>query len=183
MKKANTAGNALPLAPVIAVLLLGVNTIDTEAHAHELPSNFEMKVVKDEASGMKILDGDLDQAIDEISRSDIRPGERFFAENNLCVAYTLTARFDSAERACNDAIDAVKPAGERRSAQDPLRARYRAIALSNRGVLHAMTGDPRLARADFANAKKLRTGIRAPAVNLEYLAVRPARAEVRSSGP
>ena len=179
MKKANTAGNALPLVPGIAVLLSCLTIMATSANAHEVPAKFEMNVIKDEAAGMKILEGEIDVAIDEIAKTPTGPAERFFVDNNLCVAYTLTREFALAEQACDDALDAMALRGTHRTYWEGPKVRYRAIALSNRGVLRAMTGKTELARADFADARRLSAGIRAPKVNLEYLEIRSSQARAR----
>lgn len=179
MKKAITAGNALPLVPGIAVLLSSIAIMATGARAHELPSNFEMNVIKDEAAGMKILEGDIDVAIDEIARTEVRPAEKFFVDNNLCVAYTLSKEFALAEKACDNALDTMALTRVPKAYWHRPDVRYRAIALSNRGVLRAMTGKTELARADFADAQRLSAGIRAPKVNLEYLELRSTQAGVR----
>ena len=46
---------------------------------------------------------------------------------------------------------------------------FLAVALSNRGVTHAVTGSPELARDDFTSAMKVDTDMREPEVNLARL--------------
>ncbi len=62
--------------------------------------------------------------------------------DNLCVAYAIKLEYDTAMRYCNQALGY---------------APYRAVALNNRGVLRAVTGDNRGAIQDFRRASCLRS--------------------------
>ena len=173
LKKANTAGNALPIRSGMAVLL---TCIAATASAHDVQSKFEMTVIRDAAYGAKIVKGEVNNAIEEINSISVRAADEFFVKNNLCVAYTMTAKFDDASIVCSEAVDLIAE----QAAQDDssTSARYHAIALSNRGVLRALEGSGDLARQDFEAARGLRVGARAPKRNLAYLDQRTTQASL-----
>lgn len=104
--------------------------------------------------------------------------ESFDALNNLCVAYTMTQAFDEAEAACNAAVavDKAPEAGVSASAFAPgghsrktLARDREAVALSNRGVLRAVTGDLVGARGDFERASAVTDRVEAAEINLTRL--------------
>ena len=141
--------------------------------AHPELENFEMTVVKDAAFGRKVMDGELDAAIKSIEASTARPAQAFFAQNNLCVAYTKRGQFGDAAKACDAAIAKTLAGRQLKAAENaPAERRYAAIALSNRGVLRALMGKEAGAEADFSAAVELKARVGAPKRNLEYLQAR-----------
>ena len=56
-----------------------------------------------------------------------------------------------------------------KSGQKRVRKTYLALALSNRGVLHAATGDVELARQDFTAALSIKTSSKVTKLNLARL--------------
>ena len=156
-----------------ALLLTAGLASGTASLAHSELENFEMTVVTDAAFGHKVMDGELDAAIKSIEASHSRPSSEFFAQNNLCVAYTKSGQFSDAEMACDAAISKTLSGRQLKLAENgPAERRYAAIALSNRGVLHALMGDEGRAAADFTAAVKLRARLGAPKRNLEFLQAR-----------
>lgn len=137
--------------------------------------NYEMAVFLDAAQGPKILTGNYAQAIEKI-RSKDHAGDTLRVKTNLCVAFTKSGDIEAAEQACDEAVAEAKSFRKvRRStyyvqtAAD-VRARYLAIALSNRGVLKAVKGDFEAAREDFDAAMAQRAwGISTARANLEKL--------------
>ena len=109
--------------------------------------------------------------------SKVRPSQRFFASNNLCVAYTKSGDLDSAKLACDEAVR-LAPTEETVAMRSTatIDRRYRALALSNRGVLRALAGEDASAREDFEAAINLKGGLSAPERNLAYLEIRDAQA-------
>ena len=135
----------------IALMTIGASV----AQAHEEQTNFEMTVIQDAAFGSKIVSGRLADAIERIEARDARPGQKFFAKNNLCVAYTMSGELEKAMAECNAAIELVQSRMKYLDDIDSaIYARYTAMALSNRGVLQAMRGETDLARSDFEDARR-----------------------------
>ena len=164
--------NALFAALVLAA------TVSAPAVAEDAgPEPFTMAVIVDAAYGRKVTLGHYDQAISRITKGGHRSIRRFEDQVNLCVAYVKTSAIQKAGAVCDAAIDNVKsrePRVSRLYADRSLEARaYRAdlaLALSNRGVLLAATGDTKSAKQDFLAALELRTDL-TPIVenNLERL--------------
>lgn len=156
-------------ALLVAVLLSGV------ARAEAQDPYFTMNVITNAAAGKSVLAGRYAAAIDKIDVARGGTISRFFAANNLCVAQVKSGELAGAAQSCDLAVTAIREAVEglrpgRHSA--PLEFAYRrylAIALSNRGVVRAVTGRPVLARADFAEAMNLGTRVRSPEINLVRL--------------
>ena len=135
---------------------------------------YQMAVFSDVAHGTKVLSGDYDQAITKIHTGS-RSADELHTQTNLCVAYVKSGDVDAAEKACEEAVLAAKSLG---SATLPSfigvspaqrRARYLAIALSNRGVVKAVLGDLEAARKDFADAMAQSSGIATVKANLERI--------------
>jgi len=74
--------------------------------------------------------------------------------NNLCVAYTLSGDFGRARANCDRAVDFSYPPG---------------LAMNNRGVLQALSGDLVAAAADFAAAKGRNESVEAAHYNSKRL--------------
>lgn len=135
---------------------------------------YTMTVLRDTAYGVKIMEQDYEQAIDKINQRSGRY-DKFSKGTNLCVAYTKSGELDLADEACNAAVVAAsnakldRPSGAFSNAVYEARLRNLAIALSNRGVLHAVTGKSEKARDDFDAALALETRLAAPKVNLARL--------------
>ena len=160
----------------IALLAIGI----TAAQAHEVQTKFEMTVIQDAAFGSKIVSGRLADAIERIESRNVRPGLKFFAKNNLCVAYTMSGELEKAMTECNAAIELVQSRMKYLDDIDSvIYARYTAMALSNRGVLQAMRGATDLARSDFEEASKIPVPFSAPRKNLKHLEIRSAQVSVR----
>lgn len=148
----------------LAALLITATT-SMPALADEEPAvPFTMAVIIGEAEGSKVQAGKYEQAIERITRSGRRMPRYFADQLNLCVAYTKTNDIQKASAACEGAIAEVKEEESRvsRSKNDraPRVLAYRAnlaLALSNRGVLRAATGDRKRARQDFLAAIELQT--------------------------
>jgi tetratricopeptide (TPR) repeat protein len=137
---------------------------------------YRMAVIKDEAYGRVLLSGDYDKGIAKISSYSNKRAKTFAAKNNLCVAYTLTQKFDDAAPACEAALSI----SERyvRQGNSPLgtyTSRDQALAYSNRGVLRAVTGDFDGARQDFEFATKVSADLETAAGNLARLESRQVK--------
>ena len=135
---------------------------------------YTMTVIRDVAQGASVVKGDYEKAITRITgrRVALNPFAEF---TNLCVAYAKSGKIDAADEACDTALAIVRdPDWERRSGVlsgygEQTRRKYLALALSNRGVLHAIRGDESAAEKSFDEAIKLDQRNTAPRVNLARL--------------
>jgi hypothetical protein len=93
------------------------------------------------------------------------------AATNLCVAYTVTRELDRAFEACAEALTLARRVDKGTSAR--FRSTATARALTNRGVLRAVSGDTLGAAADFREAARS-SDWAAPSRNLAYLESSPA---------
>ena len=134
-----------------------------------------MNFYANSAEGAAVDEGAYETVIEKLTRKDARGARRIADQVNLCVAYTKTRQLEQATRACDQALAmagrrVVRPnlAGyyhaERNIANE-----QRAIALVNRGVLHAVAGDADIARELFEMADDLDTSVDSGAVNLLVL--------------
>lgn len=161
-------------AAFTTILLLCSSTL---LQAEEDKLFYTLTAIEDVSFGEQVLSGNYDAAINGILSSDKRQRNGFEAQTNLCVAYIRSGDFDNARDSCDAALVALGK--EQLSAAAPglapfqsrrIKQRYLALALSNRGVLRAITGKPDLARKDFADAANLRYGgVDAVEVNLAKL--------------
>lgn len=164
--------------PAALAALIIATAISAPAFAHEPEVKpLTMAVIKNVAYGAKVNSGKYEQAIDRITRNGSRAPDSFAEQVNLCVAYTKIKEIEKASTACDAAI-ALAKARESRVAQmnsdrsPAVRASRSdlAVALSNRGVLLAATGDAELARKDFLTAINFRTDFsKTVAANLDRL--------------
>lgn len=125
---------------------------------------YTMAVIENEAFGRQVTAGKYERAIDRITRGGIHVKDRFADHVNLCVAYTKTKDIESAKLACNAALAGIRKQESRatRSGKSSLYGPYKrdlAVALSNRGVVFAVSGDAARARESFAAAIELQTGV------------------------
>lgn len=149
--------------------VLGALLISATISAPALAENdgaapFTMAVISNEAYGRSVTSGKFEQAIDSITAGGHRSRDRFADQTNLCVAYTKTSDLEKASVACDAAIARLKRRKGRAStsawnysAEGQAYRSELALALSNRGVLLAATGEIVLARKDFLAAIELET--------------------------
>lgn len=137
---------------------------------------FEMAVYSDAPQGMKILNGKYDQAIAKIN-SKSSSTDQLHVKTNLCVAYMKAGDVDAAETVCEEAVVAAKSLNNVRTSSfigqsaAKVRARYLAVALSNRGVVKAIRGDLEEAKEDFDAALAQRSGISSIETNIQQLEI------------
>lgn len=130
--------------------------------------------------GLDVVNGHYDQAIARI-RAGSADETNFSESTSLCIAYTKLGDVNGAMAYCDRAVAiARRTNGMRRVADMP--AMYGkdldlVIALSNRGVAHAASGNHAMALADLQEADALRPRLSALPKNLEILAEAMASAE------
>lgn len=165
-----TDGPARMLA-TIAALLLSVSS-----QAGDTDPAYTMTVISDQSFGHAITAGRYAEAIDRITAEGDVADASFEAKTNLCVAYTKSGDLENAATACEAAVASIRKRSARAQRFAPAyeagayRA-YEALALSNRGVLHAVRGKAADARKDFLEASRLRARIEATKANLARLEV------------
>jgi hypothetical protein len=122
--------------------------------------------------GKEIEAGNYDAAI--VLASTRAPHDlegALIAATNLCVAYTIKRDLDGAYDACAEALTLARRVDKATSTR---RATATARALTNRGVLRAVSGDTLGAAADFREAARSSSDWAAPTRNLAYLESTPA---------
>lgn len=137
-------------------------------HAAETQPAYVMTVISDRAHGEQVVSGHYQEAIAAITLPQKRHKDAFAVSNNLCVAYTKSNDIAKANKSCAEALLMSKY----KTGQwyEVVRMRNdQALALSNRGVIRAITGDEDGARQDFQQAIKLGRQLSAPADNLARL--------------
>jgi len=117
-----------------------------------------MVAFEDQESGELITSGQYSEAVEKISGTRFKR-RSFAAHNNLCVAYVKLNRIDDARQSCDAAIAARDPASGasrwRAISGSGSRRFDEAMALSNRGVLRALSGDTDGAQTDFERSAQL----------------------------
>lgn len=142
---------------------------------------YVMTVYSDTRYGSAVLEGSPDAVIGKLMR-DHDGNPKYLADLiALCVAYTQTKQIDRAVEACDYAIAAAEKEARRLERSSPYGSYLtrtadtgRAIALTNRGVLHAVSGQSDQARAMFEQALGLKSREGSAAINLSLLDERMA---------
>lgn len=167
--KLQKAGGAIRRFTTIipAAVLFLVQT----AWAQTAPEDFEMLVYDDTPQGRRISAGEWSDALAMDAKGAIKSFDKF---NNRCVLYTMTREFAEAEAACNAAIetramDSTTASQWRNAARKRMQT---AMALTNRGVLRAVTGDVSGAKEDFEAVISANSKTRAARANLTILEAR-----------
>jgi tetratricopeptide (TPR) repeat protein len=148
-----------------ACLLGALAAFGQAATAGEAAMPYVMTVISDQAQGEQVVRGHYNEAIRQITSATNT--NRFAASNNLCVAYTKVNKLADAERACLDALKRSRSTFM--SWYDIAKKTDHAVALSNLGVIRAVSGDSARARKDFREAVRLTRSLAAPAENLATL--------------
>ena len=140
-----------------------------------LPTGYVMNYFSDSAQGAAVEDGAYEVVINKLTKKNARGARRIADQVNLCVAYTKTKQLDKAVTACDQALAMagrrpMRPNSVGFYHADKHRGNeQRAIALVNRGVLHAVAGDDDMAKAMFEKADGLDVEVEAAALNLLVL--------------
>lgn len=131
--------------------------------------------------GNDVLDGQYEEAIARI-RQDGATDLGFSESTNLCIAYTKSGDTANALESCDRAVDIARETNAMRwfaRGYAPYNARRKdldlVIALSNRGVVHAASGDDALALEDLHEADALKSHLRVASKNLAVLTESTAR--------
>lgn len=135
---------------------------------------FEMSSYSNWAGGAHIDAGDYPGAVAAASRRSMTSEVTSVlgAATNLCVAYTVSRELTLARKACDKAVSMAKRVDDSEWARLPSESAT-ASALSNRGVLRALSGDSVGAASDFRAAIRLSSSNALPSRNLAYLESSP----------
>lgn len=150
-------------AVMISACMFAGSLLAAPTQAHEVltqptASGFQMAAVIDRAHGNAVVAGDYDQAI-----ANLDDDQRYFeSSTNLCVAYTMTGELEKADAECASALRISKRKEIRRDI---------AVALSNLGVLKAVSGDLDGAQEDFSRAIRVNRKLPYASENLQLLQV------------
>lgn len=117
-------------------------------------SAYEMIAYLESLSGSRLAAGDYAGAIDFATKR-LHGGtamSRLVEHTNLCVAYTVVRDFALARERCDTALELARHVDEDLSHGVSRTEQETAKAMTNRGVLKAMTGDVAGAASDFRRA-------------------------------
>jgi|SRR5690606_34541326 len=132
--------------------------------------SFEMMAYTNWPGGAEIESGDYEAAI-AAAQAHLRNDDRtiaLVAATNLCVALTVTGELTDAVAPCDMAVTLAKRV-ERETIRGYVSREEHSRALSNRGVLRAVSGDALAAAADFRAASGMRGAAAAAHRNLAHL--------------
>jgi Flp pilus assembly protein TadD len=145
-------------------------------------TSFELGAYVNWPGGKEIVAGDYASAIKTArANGSSNSIDVLVATTNLCVAYTATGAFTEARGACDHAVELAR----REDAIDlrPFKGgTATSRALSNRGVLRALSGDSTGAASDLRAAAKLKEAFPAAGSNLAHLESSPAYRVALASG-
>ena len=157
----------------ISLMLFGAVTAQA---GEDQPNAYVMTVYSDTAHGTQIIDGAPQDVIAKLSRKADARSYELEGQVNLCVAYTKTKQIEKAMEICDSAVAAALENARRleRSRKFGRQTTQvadtgRAIALTNRGVLHAITGETDKARLMFEMALMLKSKEESARTNLLFL--------------
>lgn len=173
MKKLRKFDRRIRFTSSVVAMATLISCASASAEPTKYP--YAMIAYEDAAYGDMIVNGQYDRAIDKISGHKKGRGG-YFPSTNLCVAYTKSGDMTSAEIACEAAIAiaqsgrAIRPTGATtRTFQRSSNREYLTVALSNRGVVHALMGEHQLARECLEEAAGIRSRYSTAKENLAYL--------------
>ena len=162
-------------SPLLAALLLATITTAAAQAEEQAPQPFGMSVIVDKAYGRKVVYGSYDRAI-ALLESKATHRDQFAKSTNLCVAYAKSKMLNEATVECEAAVAMLQAKQQHIAVREEKRRVHAdlAVALSNRGVLHAVSGDKALAKRDFERAIELDASKRSTAeANLNRLRYLP----------
>lgn len=163
----NTFASPLVMAGLAMAAMLSSNATLAQS---TVPDAYRVAVILDQAHGEELLAGDYKSIIAQLADSETRRSTRFELSNNLCVAYIMAKDAENALHYCEIAVRSSEKELRRSDAWTRHTHKTdKAIALSNRGVVKALTGDLSGAKTDFESAISLRVRLDEAAVNLNRL--------------
>jgi tetratricopeptide (TPR) repeat protein len=163
--------NAAKAALAAAVLLTATGSVQAKNAAYAFTA------IETEKHGVEVINGEYEAAIARI-RNHTGDETNFSESTNLCIAYTKIGELADAIRYCDRAVGIARMTDGMRQSRGAAHATFGnyhkdldlVIALSNRGVAHAASGDYALAAHDLREADALSARLIALPTNLDVLA-------------
>lgn len=176
LRKPKMTTRALAILPATAILAAA------PALALAAPTSYSMVVLEHAPEARNLMSGDYATTMEGIRNLEAVAYKSFDIHNNLCVGYTVTKAFDKAQAACDLAVelhaDTARPYhGFMATGMALSKSNRKAVALTNRGVLKAVTGDTPGAAEDFTLAAESSNAVVESDANLAYLASKSAGPE------
>ncbi|WP_333606872.1 tetratricopeptide repeat protein [Arsukibacterium sp.] len=112
-------------------------------------NGYKMVLIEDTPGADTIQAGELEQGIKEVTTSLSLDADGFSRSMALCVAYSRLGQLAQAEASCNSAVNQARTYA---SAPRAIKREMRALAFSNRGVMHLLAGNRVAALEDFKQA-------------------------------
>lgn len=162
----------------LATLMLVPFVMAAPASADEPTSDFVLSIVYDRAYGDLVQRGDYERAIRRANSIDAR--FPYPAHTNICVSHVMLGQFDKAAGHCNQSVELAEKAAQTGRRKDRDYLGEWSMALTNRGVMHALAGNIEAAEADFREALKLDADTAVPKINLAQLKLHRAEALARN---
>jgi len=176
LRKHTMMNRALAILPATAILAAA------PAMVLAAPGSYSMVILAHAPEARNLMSGDYAMTMEGIQNLEAVAYKSFDMYNNLCVGYTITKSFDKAQVACDLALelhaDTSRPYYSLMATGMALnKSNRKAVALTNRGVLKAVTGDVTGAAEDFTLATESSDKVRESDANLAYLASKSDGAE------
>ncbi|HAW91666.1 MULTISPECIES: hypothetical protein [unclassified Arsukibacterium] len=117
-------------------------------------NGYKMVLIEDTPGVTTIQAGQLQQGISEVTNYRGAEADSFSLHMSLCVAYSRLNQIDLAQSACNKAVSLAQTTP---ALPTDAKREMRALAYSNRGVMHVLASDKVAALEDFKRAVSLNT--------------------------
>jgi len=155
---------------ILGAMQGGALLAGSAAQGADQPNKFVMTAFAQAPGGENIVDGNYQAAIQETRRAESTDTP---VATNQCVAYTMSAQFDAAQKACDTAVSSAR-ADRRNLGPTQLWDQQRlsqtlAIAYSNRSVLEWLSHDNAAAHRDLSKAGSAAPGTAVVSQNIGAL--------------
>ncbi|WP_019676925.1 hypothetical protein [Arsukibacterium perlucidum] len=117
-------------------------------------NGYKMVLIEDTPGVTTIQAGQLQQGISEVTNYRGAEADSFSLQMSLCVAYSRLGQLDQAQTACSKAVSLAQSSP---TLPTDAKREMRALAYSNRGVMHVLANDRVAALEDFKRAVSLNT--------------------------
>lgn len=117
-------------------------------------NGYKMVLIEDTPGVTTIQAGQLQQGISEVTNYRGAEVDSFSLQMSLCVAYSRLSQIDQAQSACSKAVSLAQSTP---AMPTTAKREMRALAYSNRGVMHVLANDKVAALEDFKRAVSLQT--------------------------
>jgi Flp pilus assembly protein TadD len=117
-------------------------------------NGYKMVLIENTPGVTTIQAGQLQQGISEVTNYRGADADNFSLQMSLCVAYSRLNQIDLAQSACSKAVSLAQTTP---ALPTDAKREMRALAYSNRGVMHVLANDRVAALEDFKRAVSLQT--------------------------